>query len=120
LKEKLLAKIEDRTARLSVIGLGCVGLPLAVGFAEAGFRVVGVDVNPARVAAINRGESFVQDVPAASLALLVADGRLSATTDYDALHQADAVIICVPTPLSKTKRLTAATIGSGWWPTAGW
>jgi UDP-N-acetyl-D-glucosamine dehydrogenase len=103
LKERLLAKIEDRSARVSVIGLGYVGLPLAVGFAEAGFRVVGVDVNPDRVAAINRGKSFVQDVPAACLASLVADGRLSATVDYDILREIDAVIICVPTPLSKTK-----------------
>jgi len=115
----LVDKIETRTAVVSVIGLGYVGLPLAVAFAQAGFRVIGIDVDESRVKAINRGESYVQDVPSETLARLTlhvprsapnAQGcnaqranALSATTDYDALSNADVAIICVPTPLSKTK-----------------
>ena len=142
----LLDKIESREATVAVIGLGYVGLPLAVAFAEAGFRAVGVDIDADRVDALNRGASYVSDVPAERLAPLVAavnseqytvisdqspvnseqlepnpkaetcaepgrsirkpkseSGCLSATTDFDALYDADAVIICVPTPLGKTK-----------------
>lgn len=110
----LVDKIETRTAVVSIIGLGYVGLPLAVAFAEAGFRVIGIDVDESRVRAINRGESYVQDVPSETLARLTSHvphsisnvqraNKLSATTDYDALRNADAAIICVPTPLNKTK-----------------
>ncbi len=107
---KLLHKIESRHATVAVIGLGYVGLPLAIAFAEAGFPVVGLDIDTERIAAINRGESYVSDVPSATLARYVlsspsanrANG-LFATTDYDALYDTDAVIICVPTPLGKTK-----------------
>lgn len=116
----LLDKIETREAVVAVIGLGYVGLPLAVVFAEAGFRVVGIDLDQGKVKSINQGESYVQDVPAETLSRLTLptpksseeespsmDGRpspsLSATTDYDALHDADVAIVCVPTPLSKTK-----------------
>ena len=93
---------------MAVIGLGYVGLPLAVAFAEAGFRVAGIDVNQQRVDAINRGQSYVSDVPSEQLAPLVGtvtsdQSSLFATTDYDALHAADVAIICVPTPLGKTK-----------------
>ena len=98
----LREKIETRQATVSVIGLGYVGLPLAVTFAEAGFRVVGIDLDGGRVESINSGESYVQDVPSEKLACLISNG-LSATTNYDALHQVDAAIICVPTPLSKTR-----------------
>ncbi len=100
--ETLLRRIEGREAVVAVIGLGYVGLPLAVAFGEAGFPVVGVDVDRGKVDAVNRGESYVQDVPSEVLAGLVAKG-LRATTDYDALREADAAIICVPTPLGKTK-----------------
>ena len=103
----LLDKIETRQATVSVIGLGYVGLPLAVIFAEAGFRVIGIDVDPVRVESVNRGESYVQDVSTEKLARLTSGtdprGLLSATTDYDALEEVDVVIVCVPTPLSKTK-----------------
>lgn len=110
----LVDKIETRTAVVSIIGLGQVGLPLAVAFAEAGFRVMGIDVDESRVRAINRGESYVQDAPSETMARLTSHvprsmsnvqraNRLSATTDYDALYDVDAAIICVPTPLSKTK-----------------
>ncbi len=101
-KEVLLKKIQDRTARVAILGLGYVGLPLAVVFAEAGFKVVGVDPVAEKVECINRGESYVLDVPSETVASLVDAGRLSATTDFAAAFQADAVSICVPTPLRKT------------------
>ena len=85
-----------------MIGLGYVGLPLAVAFADAGFHVVGIDNDPAKVAAIQKGESYIQDVPTEQVARLVAAGRLEATTDTSVLKEADAVSICVPTPLRKT------------------
>jgi UDP-N-acetyl-D-glucosamine dehydrogenase len=101
-KDVLLKKIQDRTARVAILGLGYVGLPLAVVFAEAGFKVVGVDPVAEKVECINRGESYVLDVPSDTVASLVAAGRLSATADFSATLQADAVSICVPTPLRKT------------------
>jgi len=91
------------TPTIGVIGLGYVGLPLAVAFAESGARVVGVDLDARRVAAVAAGRSFIEDVPAATLAPLVRAGRLDATDDVTALKEADAVIICVPTPLGKSK-----------------
>jgi UDP-N-acetyl-D-glucosamine dehydrogenase len=92
----------NRTARIGVVGIGYVGLPLAVVFGEAGFTVVGVDPDADKVAAINRGESYILDVASERVKALVDAGKLSATTDYAALGQADAVSICVPTPLRKT------------------
>ncbi|HIC89844.1 MAG TPA: nucleotide sugar dehydrogenase [Anaerolineae bacterium] len=117
MKSALQSKINDRTAQIAVIGLGYVGLPLAMAFAEAGFPVTGVDVDERKVTAIQRGESYIQDVPSSRLATLVAaatmperrgrrsadNGQLSATTDYVALDSADVAIICVPTPLNKTR-----------------
>ncbi|NDJ60572.1 MAG: nucleotide sugar dehydrogenase [Chloroflexi bacterium] len=103
IKDTLLARLANREARIGIVGLGYVGLPLAVEFAEAGFTVIGVDVSADKVARINQGESYVPDIPSERLAPLVAAGRLHATDDYDALRQADAVSICVPTPLRKTK-----------------
>jgi UDP-N-acetyl-D-glucosamine dehydrogenase len=100
---ELLAKIRERRATLAVVGLGYVGLPLAVEFARAGLRVVGLDVDARKVEALHRGESYIPDVPSALLAELVAAGALSATTDYAALAAVDAVSICVPTPLNKTR-----------------
>ena len=103
----LIDRVKTRKAMVSVIGLGYAGLPLAVVFAEAGFRVVGVDVDKTRVESINRGESYVQDVPSQRLTRVTLNSgrpeQLSATTNYDAVADADAVIVCVPTPLSKTK-----------------
>jgi len=103
LAEKLLSKIEKRTARLGVIGLGYVSLPLAVEFAEAGFHVTGVDINVKRVRDLGRGRSYIQDVPTAQVRKLVRSGHLTATTDFTALRRCDAVNICVPTPLSKQR-----------------
>ncbi|MGI8827378.1 MAG: nucleotide sugar dehydrogenase [Chloroflexota bacterium] len=87
---------------MAVIGLGYVGLPLGVAFAEAGYTVIGVDVDPAKVQAINDGRSFISDVSSESLASLVERGSLSATSDFSRLTECDAVSICVPTPLRKT------------------
>ncbi len=128
----ILEKIENRQAVVGVIGLGYVGLPLAVAFAEQGFRVIGIDINQERTDAINRGESYISDVPSEQVAALTTTtvdvqvnssqvptenspvstmdqvklkttSRLYATTDYSTLTEVDAVIICVPTPLGKTK-----------------
>ena len=100
---ELLAKIRERRAKLAVVGLGYVGLPLAVEFARAGLRVVGIDVDARKVEALQRGESYIPDVPSVLLAELVSAGALSATTDYSALAGVEAVSICVPTPLNKTR-----------------
>jgi UDP-N-acetyl-D-glucosamine dehydrogenase len=88
---------------VAIIGAGYVGLPLAVAFAQAGKRVVCVDNSPARVAAIGRGESDIEDVPSDVLAQLVSDGLIEATGDYAAVAGADAILICVPTPLSENR-----------------
>jgi UDP-N-acetyl-D-glucosamine dehydrogenase len=101
-KQQLLEQFEQRTARVAVLGLGYVGLPLAVVFAEAGFNVIGVDPDKRKVDTIRRGESHIQDVPGEQVARLVAAGKLEATTDFAVLQNADAVSICVPTPLRKT------------------
>ncbi|MFO7741266.1 MAG: nucleotide sugar dehydrogenase [Anaerolineae bacterium] len=91
-------KIADRSAHIAVIGLGYVGLPLATAFAQAGFRVTGVDVDRNRVRDIEAGRSYIPDVPDGDLVPHVESGRLAATLDYDALRDVDAVFICVPTP----------------------
>ena len=95
----LLDKIADRSARIAVIGQGYVGLPLALVFCEAGFPVVGFDLDPAKVAAIARGESYIKHIGTGRVAAAVATGRYRATTDFEGLRDCDAVIICVPTPL---------------------
>jgi len=100
---ELEQKIRTRTARVGVVGLGYVGLPLAVEFARAGFDVTGIDLNEAKVARVNAGDSYVGDVPPATLAPLTAAGKLRATTDFGAIARLDTVNICVPTPLRKTK-----------------
>jgi UDP-N-acetyl-D-glucosamine dehydrogenase len=131
MKETLIAKLQEHNAHIAVIGLGYVGLPLAVSFAQAGYRVTGIDLDRRKVDAINRGESYIEDVPASSVAALVQQEvvmvgempikqavtrrtlgspsgsalglqQLSATTDFAILAECDAVSICVPTPLNKT------------------
>jgi UDP-N-acetyl-D-glucosamine dehydrogenase len=100
---ELAARIRNKTARVGVVGLGYVGLPLAVEFAKAGFHVTGIDVTASKVDQINQGISYVQDVPTAELARLVASGHLKATTDFAVVKELDTINIAVPTPLRKTK-----------------
>lgn len=89
--------------KCGVIGLGYVGLPLAVEIANAGFEVIGIDVDKDKVDKVNRERSYIEDVPHSALARVVKSGRLRATTDFDILAELDAISICVPTPLRKTK-----------------
>ena len=103
LGSRLEERLKSRSATVGVVGLGYVGLPLAVAFARAGFRVVGVDADPVRTALLAGGMSPVEDVPAALLAPLVQSGRLAIHSAPDALGEADAIVICVPTPLGKSK-----------------
>ena len=103
MKQQLMQRINDRKAVVGVIGLGYVGLPLAVEFAKAGFHVIGYDVSQRVADLLMRGESHIQDVPKSDVAALVKSGHLEATTDESRLHEADAISIAVPTPLSKTR-----------------
>jgi UDP-N-acetyl-D-glucosamine dehydrogenase len=96
-------RIETRKARIGVIGLGYVGLPLVAEFARAGFAVTGFDVDEWKIAEVNAGRSYILDVPGDDLAGPVREGRLSATNDMTRLAQMDVVDICVPTPLRKTR-----------------
>jgi UDP-N-acetyl-D-glucosamine dehydrogenase len=102
-RQQLLARIQDRSAVVGVIGLGYVGLPLAVEFAKAGFHVIGYDVSERVTALLMRGESHIQDVPASEIAALVRAELFEATTDEKRLSETDAISIAVPTPLSKTR-----------------
>ena len=99
----LIEKIERREARLAVLGLGYVGLPLSVEFARGGIRTSGIDVDPERAGRVNAGDSYVSEVASEELERLVDAGTLSAGTDFSVLKEVDCVCICVPTPLSKTK-----------------
>ena len=103
IKEELTELIRGQRAHIGVIGLGYVGLPLSTEFAHKGFQATGFEVDEAKVAQINRGESYIGDVRSALVKELVEAGRLRATTDFSELSQCDCVIICVPTPLRKTK-----------------
>jgi len=96
-------RITTRQARIGIIGVGYVGLPLAVVFAEAGFRVTGFDLSAERAATINNGISYIEDIPSSTLANLVNQGLIDATTDMSRLNDMDAISVCVPTPLSKTR-----------------
>jgi UDP-N-acetyl-D-glucosamine dehydrogenase len=96
-------RIANRTAKVGVVGLGYVGLPLAVEFAQAGFSVTGIDLDARKVARLNAGESYIQDVPTPIVAALVKAGKLCATTDPGTVRDFDTINICVPTPLRKTK-----------------
>lgn len=96
-------KVAAKTAQVGIVGLGYVGLPLAVEFAKAGFDVTGIDVIQGKVDRINQGESYIQDIPTEVLAPLVKAGKLRATTDFAAISELDTINIAVPTPLRKTK-----------------
>ena len=99
----LLSKIQNRTAHVVVIGAGYVGLPLLVELARAGFRATAYDKDPEKVTLLGRGESYIGDIPTDALKPLVEAGNLRASSDPDVLGSADAIIVCVPTPLNKTK-----------------
>jgi UDP-N-acetyl-D-glucosamine dehydrogenase len=103
MREEILKKVEDRTAVIGVVGLGYVGLPLAADFAEEGYRVIGVDVDRAKVDMVNQGKSYIPDTPTETLKGFVEKGLIRASADYGALGEADFVFIAVPTPLSKTR-----------------
>ena len=103
MKQQVLGKIRDHSAVIGVIGLGYVGLPLAVALAERGLSVLGIDTDGEKVAALERGISYVRDVSSERLAALTAQARLRSTTQYSALAGCDVAIICVPTPLNKTR-----------------
>jgi len=101
--EKVIESIKKKSARVAVIGLGYVGLPLLVELGKVGFEVVGIDIDKKRVDSINRGESYIFDIDSHELGALVKRGRISATADYRILRGIDVICICVPTSLSKTK-----------------
>ena len=96
-----IARFTSRDATVGVIGLGYVGLPLALAMARAGFRVIGFDVDPDKIAAIGAGRSYFRHIGSDAVAALVADGRFSATAEYDRLAEPDAILACVPTPLGR-------------------
>ncbi|MCK5160053.1 MAG: UDP-N-acetyl-D-glucosamine dehydrogenase, partial [Candidatus Aureabacteria bacterium] len=99
----LSKKISEGSAKIGIMGLGYVGLPLAVEFGNAGFKVTGIDVDRGKVGKINKGVSYIGDVGSKELKALVRKGLVKATTDFSVLKNIDAVIICVPTPLRKTR-----------------
>src|SRR5438874_4376607 len=103
IKTEIISLIQNRRARVGVIGLGYVGLPLATEFASAGFKATGFEVDEKKVGEISAGRSYITDVSSERITQAVDAARLSATTDFDLLKECDAIIICVPTPLRKTK-----------------
>src|SRR5687767_5668786 len=102
-KEQIIAQIKEKRAHVGVVGLGYVGLPLLAEFGRSGYQATGFEVDENKAATINAGDSYISDVPTAVIKELVDNNRLRATTDFDLLKHCDAVIICVPTPLRKTK-----------------
>src|SRR5208337_2547782 len=96
-------KIQTRKAKSAVVGMGYVGLPLAVEFAKAGLRVTGIDLNSKKMKLLNAGKSYLPDIPSEEIRTLVKQNKLTGTTDFSVLAKMDIVNICVPTPLSKTK-----------------
>jgi UDP-N-acetyl-D-glucosamine dehydrogenase len=101
-KETLVKKLKDKNAKVAILGLGYVGLPLAVVFGEAGFQVTGIDPDKRKIAALAEGKSYIPDVKTETVEKLVKSGRLNATADFSVLKEMDAVSICVPTPLRQT------------------
>ena len=101
MKKNILSKVEDRTLKVGIIGLGYVGLPLAVEFALSGYDVLGFDVQAEKVEKVNNGINYIGDVVNAELAKLAQEKKLTATTDYSRIKELDFIAICVPTPLDK-------------------
>src|SRR2546423_12087019 len=103
IKNEIINSINEKRARVGVIGLGYVGLPLVTEFARSGFQATGFEVDEVKAKKINSGESYIGDVASSEVKELIDNGRLHATTNFDELKACDAIIICVPTPLRKTK-----------------
>jgi UDP-N-acetyl-D-glucosamine dehydrogenase len=103
MKQELLSLLESRKAKIGIIGLGYVGLPLVLRFGEEGFRVIGFDVDPQKVSKLNAGESYIRHIDAGRLQTLVNAKAFEATADFARLSEADCIIICVPTPLTEKK-----------------
>jgi len=101
--EDLRALIDDGSARVGVVGLGYVGLPMALEFAKAGHPVVGFDVDEEKIASIQEGRSYIEDVASDDIAKALGSGKFSVTTDFNELARCDVINVCVPTPLTKTK-----------------
>ena len=95
----ILQKLRGRSATIGVVGLGYVGLPLMIGFAEKGIKVIGFDIDRSKTDSILKGESYIRHIDGGGLAAAVADGRIDATTDFGRAGDVDALILCVPTPL---------------------
>lgn len=100
---KLEEKISNKSAKIGIVGLGYVGLPLAVAFSEAAFKVLGIDIQQKRVELVSRGQSYIADVPSERLQAVIANNLLQATTEQARLRETEVICICVPTPLTKTK-----------------
>ena len=96
-------KLRNKTAIVGIVGLGYVGLPLAIAFSQAGFKVLGFDMQPKRVDSVNKGQSYIANIDSASLSAAIANNLLEATTSQSRLREVDAICICVPTPLTRTK-----------------
>jgi UDP-N-acetyl-D-glucosamine dehydrogenase len=103
LADRLFKRLQTGQAHVGVVGLGYVGLPLLVEFARNGLQATGIDLDGQKVAAIERGESYIPDVPSADVAALVSAGRLGATTSFALVNELDTINKCVPTPVRKTK-----------------
>ena len=101
LVESLLARIESRAATVAIVGLGYVGLPLAGAVLEAGFHVIGLDIDAAKVSALKEGKTYLSHLPADKFAEWVVKGNFEPTTSFEELRKADAILICVPTPLTR-------------------
>lgn len=99
----LIKKIRDKKARIGVIGLGYVGLPLVIGFGKAGFQVVGLDIDESKIARISSGESYIRHIPGDDIRKLIDAGLLEASTDFSKVSQLDCILICVPTPLNANR-----------------
>ena len=100
----LLGKIKDKTASIAIIGLGYVGLPLAVESGKAGYGVTGIDLNVEKITMLNQGKNYISDIPDEDIIQLVSNGKLKATNDFEEISKSDIIIICVPTPLDKNKQ----------------
>ena len=104
MKDKIIQKIRQRKSRIGIIGLGYVGLPLALEFAEKGFPVTGFDIDPAKIRCLMNGDSFIRHLPGERISKVFGKGkRANATCDYQKINQCDALIVCVPTPLTKNR-----------------